>query len=160
MVTNKPVLQRAQVTQTHLIAFQRVPEDLAHAGRVGTERRHNAFRQLLCEKVQAFQHARPSPVKIDVVFEDHIDHREAKRRTRAHHAHTGQALQIRDQRIRDLIFDFLRRPPGPIREHDHLVLREVRNRVDGRAQQGPVPPGREPKIDRDHQATMAQTEFD
>ena len=44
LIADEPVLQRAQVAQIHLIAFERVPEDLTHTRCVRTERRHDAFR--------------------------------------------------------------------------------------------------------------------
>src|SRR5439155_20764989 len=86
--------------------------------------------------------------------------REAERRAGAHYSHTGQALQVRHQRVGDLILNFLWRATGPIGKHNHLVLRKIRNRINRRAQQGPVTPGGEAQIERDHQAAIAPAEFD
>src|SRR5207247_1077787 len=92
--------------------------------------------------------------------EDHVDHRKPERRTRAHDADTSQALQVSDQGIGDLILDLLRRATGPISKDDDLIFREVRYRVDGRAQQCPIAPQRETKIKDDDESAIAQTHLD
>src|SRR5207253_2415750 len=98
--------------------------------------------------------------KIDVVFKDDIDHREAECRTGTYNPHAGKSLQVRYEGISNLILDLLRRASGPVCEDDDLVVRQIGNRVDRSAQQGPVTPCREPEIDRDYQAAIAQAEFD
>ena len=99
--------------------------------------------QALRDQAHALEHARPREIEIDVVFEDHVDHREPERRLRAHDANAGQALQVDRQRISDLVFNFLRAVPGPVGEDDDLVVGEIGNRVDGRRRYAPTSPTRQ-----------------
>ncbi len=108
LVSHVPVLQCPQVAQVHTFAFQRVPENLTYAGRIGTKRWNHTFWQLLGHEIQPFQYACSGPVQINVVFEDDINHREAECGTGANDTHAGQTLKISDQRIGHLIFYFLR----------------------------------------------------
>ena len=54
--------------------------------------------------------------------------------------YAGKTLQIRDERIGDLVLDLLRRASRPVGEDDHLVLGQVWNGVDRRVDQRPVTP--------------------
>ena len=81
----------------------------------GPERRRDAGRQRLRDQAHALEHARAREVQIDVVLEDHVDHREAERRLRADDAHAGQPLQVHRQRIGDLVLDLLRAVARPSR---------------------------------------------
>ena len=115
LVADEPVLQRAQVAQRQRRALDRVPEDVADAGRVGPERRRDAGGQRLRDQAHALEHARAREVEVDVVLEDDVDHREAERRLRPDDADAGEALQVHGQRIGDLVLDLLRAVARPSR---------------------------------------------
>jgi AcrB/AcrD/AcrF family len=72
------------------------------------EKRSDTLGKLFAHQVQPLKHSCSCPVKIDIVFKDDVDHREAKCRTRAHDAHSRKSLKVRNQGIRNLILDFLR----------------------------------------------------
>ena len=114
----------------------------------GPERRRDAGRQALRDEAHALQDAGARKVQVDVVVEDDVDHRKAERRLRADDAHAGEALQVHRQRIADLVFHFLRAVTRPVREDDDLVVREVRNRIDGRGAQRPPAPAGEAEVQR------------
>jgi hypothetical protein len=125
-----------------------------------TERRHYTFGQLLRDQVQAFEHARSCEIEIDVVLEDHVDHRKPECRTRTHDTHTCQALQVGDEWIGDLILYLLRRATSPVSEDDDLVFREIGYRVDWRVYQCPIAPKREAKVKHDDEPAIAQAQLD
>src|SRR5713226_7546552 len=143
LVAHIPVLQRTQVAQAEPAAFHRVPEHVTDTGRVRAKCWDDARRKLLADKVEALQHARAGKVKVNIILKDHENHREAESRRRAHDLDSRQALQVDGKRIRDLVLHFLRTPPGPIGEDNHLVVAQVRNRIDGCAQHGPQSPARD-----------------
>ena len=68
--------------------------------------------QALRDEAHAFEHASPREVQIHVVLEDDVDHREAERGLRPDDAHTGEPLEVRGERVRDLVLDLLRAVPG------------------------------------------------
>ena len=83
LVLDEPVLhgvKRAAVVGT----FDRVPEDLAYAGRIRPHHRYDARRQEAAGQAQPLQHAGAREVDVHRVFEDHVHHREAEGRGRAH----------------------------------------------------------------------------
>ena len=80
-------------------ALDRVPEHVADAGRVRSERRRHACGQALRDEAHAFEHAGPREVQVHVVLEDDVDHREAERRLRPDDADAGEPLQVRGERI-------------------------------------------------------------
>ena len=133
LIADEPILQRAQIAQVVAFAFDCVPEDLTYTGRVGTKRRSDAFRQLSACEVQPLSDASASPVQIDRVFEDDVDHREPKRGLSSHGAHVRQALKRSRKWIGQLIFDLLRAAAHPVSKDDHLVVGQVGYSVDRRA---------------------------
>ena len=160
LVADEPVLERAELAQGVALALDRVPEDMAHAGGVRAEGRHHAGRQALAEEIQALQHARAGEVEVHRVLEDDVDHREAERGGGPHHPDAGKPLEAHRERIGDLVLDLLRRAAGPVGEDDHLVVREVGNRVDGRREQGPVPPPSNQEEEGDHEDAVPERDGD
>src|SRR5688572_8442528 len=128
-------------------ALHRVPEHVADARRVWSERRRHARGQALRDEAHAFEDASPREVLLDVVLEDDVNHRETERGLRSDHPHTGEPLEVRGERIRDLVFDLLRTMPRPVGEHDHLVVGEIWNRVDRRGRQRPPSPACKAEIE-------------
>jgi hypothetical protein len=106
-----------------VIAFERVPEHVANPRGIRSERRHRAFRQLRRQQAETLEDACAGEVRIDVIFEHDVDHREAECRLRAHHAHSGQPLQVHRHGIADLVLDFLCAVALPVGEDDDLVVR-------------------------------------
>ena len=160
LVADVPVLEGAQVAEGMALPLHGVPEDVPDPGRVGAEGRHHPRRQRLRHEVQPLEDTRAREVEVGRVLEDHVDHREAEGRRRADHPHPGQPLQAHRQRIRDLVLDLLGGPPRPVREHDHLVVGEIRDRVDRRGQERPVAPAAEQQEEGDHQQAVPERGLD
>ncbi len=160
LVPDEPVLETPQVAQRLAIALDGVPEHLAHARRVRPERRHRALGHPRRHEAEPLEHARASEVQIHVVFEDDVDPREAEGRLRADDPDAGEAAQVDRQRVADLVLDFLRAVPGPVGEHDHLVVREIGDRVDWRGRGGPPPPSAKRHREADDEGAVPQREFD
>ena len=72
----------------------------------------------------------------------------------------GKPLQVDGERIGDLVLDLLRATPRPVREDDHLVVAQVRNRVDRGAQHRPEPPARDSDPKHDNEKLISQRKFD
>ena len=159
LVFNEPVLQGMQRAAV-VGSLNRIPEDLADAGGVWTHHGSDAGGQEAAGQREAFEHARAGKVDVDGVLEDDVDHREAEGRLRPHGAHVRQALQVDREGIRDLVFDFLRTPAGPIGKDDDLVFAQVRNGVDGRAQERPVSPAGQSGVHGQHQPAILQRKLD
>ncbi len=140
LVLDEPVLDATQVAQRVAVALDGVPEDVAHSRRVGSQRRRGALGHLGRDQAEALEDARAREVLVHVVLEHHVDHREAERGLRPDDAHTRQALEVDRERVADLILHLLRAVTGPAGEHDHLVVREIGNRIDRRGGGGPPSP--------------------
>jgi hypothetical protein len=145
-----PVLDRAELAEVVILRLQRVPEDVADAGALGAETRSDAIGQQRADVVQSLEHARACPVDVDVVIEDDVDEREAEHRLRAHGFEVRQSLKIRCERICDLIFDELRRTPRPVDVDDDLVVGDVGDRVERRAQRCPDADADEDGVQHEH----------
>ena len=137
-------------------ALDRVPEHVADAGRVWSERRRDARGQALRDEAHAFEDASPREVQLHVVLEDDVNHREAERGLRPDHPYTGEPLEVRGERVRDLVLDLLRAVPGPVREDDDLVVGEIGNRVDRRGRQRPPSPACEAEVQDDDDEPVLQ----
>ncbi len=160
LITHEPVLEAAQFLEGVPVAFERVPEDVPDARGVGAERRHDPFRQRRAHQVQPLEHSCTREVQVDVVLEDHVDHRKAERRLRSDHTNACEPLQVRRQRIRDLVLDLLRAVPEPVAEDDHLVVGEIGDRVHRRVAQGPVAPGAKRQEGDDHDEAVFERKLD
>src|SRR6188508_2359126 len=95
-------------------ALDGVPEHVADAGGIRSERGRDARGQALRDEAHAFEDAGSGKVEFDVVLEDDVDHREAERGLRPDHPYTGEPLEVRGERVRNLILDLLRTVPGPV----------------------------------------------
>ena len=137
-------------------ALDRVPEHVADTGRVWSERRRDARGQALRDEAHAFEDASPREVQLHVVLEDDVNHREAERGLRPDHAYTGEPLEVRGERVRDLVLDLLRAVPGPVGEDDDLVVGEIGNRVDRRGRQRPPSPACEAEVQNDDDEPVLQ----
>ena len=142
-VAQVPILETAQLGEIMFAAAidERVLEDPAHAGRVGPERRRDAFGQAPDGGAHVLEHAAAGPVEIRAVLEDHVHEGEPEERLPAHVAHARRREQHRRDRVGDLILDERRTPARPLAEHDHLDVREIGNRVEGRVQDRVDAPG-------------------
>ena len=94
LIADEPVLQRPQVAQRMTIALDGVPEHVTDPRRVGPECRHRPLGHLRGDEAEALEDAAPGEVLIDLVLEDHVDHREAEGRLRADHADAGQSAEV------------------------------------------------------------------
>src|SRR4029453_4547453 len=93
LIPDEPVLRGPQLAQGMHRPLDGLPEDVADAGPVRTERRHNVVGQELGDEAHSLQHTRSSEIEIAVVLEYHVDYREAEGRLRPHHPHAGEALE-------------------------------------------------------------------
>ncbi len=86
--------------------------------------------------VQEFHDARPRPIDVGAVLEDHIDEGDAEEREAAYDLRFRHREHRRRQRIGDLILDHLRRLAGILGVDDDLRIREVRDRIQRKVNQG------------------------
>ena len=159
LIADKPVLERAQVAEGISRPFHGVPEDVPHPRGIRAEGRHDPRRQRFIQEIEPFEDPRAREVNIDGVFKEDVNHREAKGRGGPHHAHPRQALEAHGQRVGDLVLHFLRRAAGPVREDNHLVVREVRNGVNRHGAQRPIAPASQQQEPGDHQEPIAQRDI-
>ena len=124
--------QPLRIDRPRRIGLDGVPEDLSEGGRVGSQIRHDARRQIRPRLAEFLGHALPGEIEVHAIVEDDRDHREVELGRRPHRAHTGQPAQLVDQRIGQLILDLARTATHPVGEDDHLVLAEIGNRIDRR----------------------------
>src|ERR1700693_2234993 len=73
LVLDEPVLQGMQCPAV-VGSFDRVAEDLPHAGCIRTQNRYDPLGQETRCQVQPFQDPSPCKIGIDVVLEDDVDH--------------------------------------------------------------------------------------
>ena len=106
-----------------------VLEDPADAGRVGAEFGLHAVRQPRLDLRQVLDDARPGPVEVGAVLEDHVDVGEPEVRVPAHGLHARRAEQRAGDRIGHLVLDDVGRPVPP-RVDDDLGIRQVGQRVE------------------------------
>ena len=118
------------------VRFDRVPEDLPESRGVRREVRSDALGEVIARFREPFAHPLPREVEVDVVLEDHGDHREVELARRPHHPHSGKPLELARKRVRNLILDLARAATGPVGEDDHLVLAQVRHGIDRRVEHG------------------------
>jgi hypothetical protein len=137
-------------------ALDRVPEHVADTRRVWSKRRRDARGQAFRDEAHALEDPSPREVQLHVVLEDDVNHREAERRLRSDHAYPGEPLEVRGERVRDLVLDLLRTVPGPVREDDDLVVGQIRNRVDRRGRQRPPSPASEAEVQNDDDEPVLQ----
>ena len=155
-----PVLDRAELAEVVVLRLQRVPEHVAHARPLGAEARRDAGGQQGADVVQPLEHARARPVDVDVVVEDDVDEREPEHRLRAHGLQVRQSLQVRRERIRDLILDELRRAPRPVDVDDDLVVGDVGNGIERRAHRRPDADADDDRVEQQDDEAVAGGEVD
>ncbi len=130
-VAQEPVLVAAQLVAGVLAGpvDQRVLEDPADAGGVGTELGLHARGQLGGDLGQVLEHAGARPVDVGAVLEDDVDVAEAEVGEAADGLDLRRAQERRDDRIGDLVLDDVG-AAVPARVDDHLGVGEVRQRVE------------------------------
>ena len=106
--------------------FDGVPIHLPQSRGIGTKRRLHAFRQQTrWQRTQLFQYPRARPVKLYIIREDDEYAGKAKNGRAADRFHARNAEQISGERIRNLVFDILRRTARPFCKYDLLVFANV-----------------------------------
>ena len=132
LVTNVPVLDRAQLGQALVLGQQRVLVDPADAGGIGAERRRHALGQAARREVQVLQHPTARPVDVGAVLENDVDEGRAEEGEAAHHFRLRHRQHRRGQRIGHLVLDDLRRLARVLGVDDDLHVRQVRQRIERR----------------------------
>ena len=130
--TDVPILQCPQFAQIITGCIKRVPIDMPQTSSVGAEGGRYAFGEQALRVIQAFQHAGSRPINVHGIFKYH-EHK-------THPEHTvgpdifnfRNALQVADQRVRNLVLYDLRAAAHPFAEDDDLVLRQVGNGIHRR----------------------------
>jgi hypothetical protein len=146
LIAHVPVLNRAELRQIVAAVFrcggidvQVILIDPSESGGIGAELRLYAFRHRALEEIQAFEDACPRKVEIGAVFKDDGEKRETEHRSRPHFFDACETLETGGQRKGDLILDFLRAAPRPVRKNEHLVFCQVRDGVHGCEEDGAHP---------------------
>ena len=155
LVAHVPVLNGPQPAQVLPFALDRVPENLAQGRGVGSQVGHDARRQERAGQGEPLQHALAGEVEVDVVLEDDVNHREVELAAGSHGLHARQPLQVHRQRVGDLVLDLLGTAAHPVGEDDHLVLRQVGNRIDRRIDDGVDAPDHHAERQQDHHEPIA-----
>ncbi len=134
LVLQEPVLQAAQLREVVLAGavHERVLEDPADAGCVGSERRLRILGELPRDLAQVLEHPRAGPVEVGAVLEDDVHVGIAEERIAAHRERFRHGQHRRRERIGDLVLDHLRRLAGERRLDDDLHVREIRQGIDRR----------------------------
>ena len=91
LILDEPILNRVKRAAV-VRPFDRVPEDLAHAGCIRAHHRRDACGQKAACEAEPLQHAGSRKVNVHRIFKDDVDHREAEGGSRANRAHMRQAL--------------------------------------------------------------------
>ena len=130
-VAQVPVLEGAQLVGRVLAApiHERVLVDPPDARGVGAELHLHVRRELLGDLGQVLEDARPRPVRVRPVLEDHVDVAEPEVREAADRLHLRRAEEGGGDGIGDLVLDDVG-APVPARVDDDLRVGEVRQRVE------------------------------
>ena len=154
-----PILHSAKRSQI-ILPFQRVPEDVAHAGPVGAELHLCACRQcgLYCR--QFFENTTPGPVEIGRLIENDIDERHPEHRLGPDCRHLRHTLESGHKRKCDLVFHELGRSSHPLGEDDDLVFRQIGNRIKRRVGYGPDAPSHHNQVEQNHNELVAGGKID
>ena len=156
LIFQEPVLQRTQFGKVVLAAFvhQRVFKDPAHAGSVRANLGAHALRQFALHLIEVLQHARARPVEVGAVLKNHVHVGVAKLREAAHRFRARHRQHGGGERISYLILDNLRRLPRIAGFDDHLYVREIRQRIHRRVDDGPAAPEAQKQHAHHHQKTV------
>ena len=129
---DEPVLQRAQLRKVALPGpvDQAVLEHPTHSGRIRPDARAGVCRQARPGRRQRFDDARPRPVLVDAVLEDHVDEARPEHREAAHSLRFRQPQHRCRERIGNEVLDDLRRLPGELGPDDDLGIGEIGDRVE------------------------------
>ena len=151
--------QRAQVLSAGLV-LEVVLVDPAQAGGVWAEACDHPLREQVAEGIQPLQDPGAGEVDVDLVLEDHRQEGEAEHGAGAYRLDPGQSLQGHRQGVGDLVLHLLGRAARPVRVDDDLVLREVRDGIDGDALEGEQAPGAEGDEAAQDQEAVVQRPMD
>ncbi len=161
-----PILQRTQFQQVVLVLMSAVHgegvlEDLTRTGGGRGDLRCTVTgRDLRLHLRDALRDQLPREVERYLVLEHHGDHREAAARNTAQLHHVGQVLEGLLQREGDELLHLLRGEVGRDGVHQHLVVGDVRQRVDGQLRYGPGAPADEGQKQQADDELVADAECD
>ncbi len=138
VVLEVPVLVGAQLCQAVLagLVHQDVLKDPAQGRGIRSHLRSHALGKAGQHGGKVFQGARPGPVDVRAVLEDHVDIGVAEIGETADSLDPGGAHQGRHDGIGHLVFDDVR-APVPAGENNHLGVAEVRDGIEGQVFHGP-----------------------
>ena len=156
-----PVFERAQIGQRTLPGrvHQRVLEDPADAGGIGTERGFHALRQRRLNFGEVFEHAAARPIDVGPFIEDDVNVGVAEVGEAADGLHVRRAEERRRDRIRHLVFDDVG-TAIPFREDDDLRVGEIGQRIDGDVLDAPDTDRHEHADDDDDDAAVGRAPAD
>ena len=137
LVAQIPVLQGAQLGQRLVLGQQHVLINPADPGGIRAERRRDALGQLAGHRIDVLQHARPRPVDVGAVLEDHVDEGGAEEGEAAHDLRLRHRQQRGGQRVGDLVLDHLRGLAREFGVQDDLDVGKIRDGVERRLDHRP-----------------------
>ena len=163
LVFQEPVLDRPQLRQIVSTASidERVLVDPTDTRGIGSQRRLCVRWQAALHLVQVLEHARARPVQVRAVLEQHVDERITEERVAADGLCSGHRQHRGRERVGDLVLDDARRLAGEGRADDHLHVRQIGQRVEGRAEHGPHAPGRhDQRREHDQEAVLERPAYE
>ena len=160
LVAHIPVLHAAQFSQRLFFGDQGVLVNPADPGGIGANLRRDATRHAASGKVQILQHPRTRPVNVGTVFKDDVNKRRTKKRKAAHHFRLRHGQHGCRQWIGHLVFHHLRRLTRVFGINNDLHVRQIGQRVDGRAQHGKHATDDDEQRGQQHQKAVAPRPVD
>ena len=130
LVTQEPVLHRAQLGQVVFLRIERIHEGPADAGGVRTKVRSHVLGQGAGESTEVFQHAAAGPIGLGAVRENHINEGVSVKRISAHDLGRRHREHLGRDGIGHLVLHNLRRLAGPLGVDDDLGVGQVGDGIE------------------------------
>ena len=161
-ILDDEVLHASQFVQSHATfgRLKHVVVDLTEPRRIGSQLRNHTLGQLGCGGPELFGHPAAGPVEIDRVLERDLHKAVTEHAFAADRIRTRNGQQRNAERIRHLIFDIFGRTSRPRRQHNDLVLADVRNRIDRHRLESEPTPDAHADREQHHQQWFFYAETD
>ncbi len=127
-----PVLKSTEIGEAVLAALidEGVLEDPSCSRRIRPDGRMDFGRQAAADLLKVFDHPRARPVQVRPVLKNDVHIRIPKHRLSADGLHMWGRKKACHDGVSDLVFDDVRWLSRPTRMHDHLHIRDVRQRIE------------------------------
>src|SRR5581483_10260674 len=143
-VTQVPILNRTELGQIVFarVINQRVFVNPADRSRVRADHGIHTLGERPAHRIQILDDPRARPIDVRAVFKNDVNKRFAEHRFAANKLYFRHGNEDAGNRIRDLIFDKIRRASFPLGVNDHLHVAQIGNGIQRRVKQ-PVNPSRD-----------------